>query len=126
MRTQSTSSSEKAKKKLTLKLNFKYFDKKLTKEKRLFFEETLFFRVVFALVDSQLPLRFDAASFACVLAPQKRRQLKERAFGTEGAQGFSFLSCHHFSEHWQCNGDHDYTEHYEYYEVRRYLRYPCA
>ena len=39
------------------------------KKKYLFFEESLFFRVVFAFVDSQLSLRFDAASFACVFAP---------------------------------------------------------
>jgi hypothetical protein len=28
-------------------------------------------------------LGFDAASFACVLAPQKRRELKEGAFAAE-------------------------------------------
>ena len=38
------------------------------KEKKLFFEESLLFRVVFAFVDSQLSLWFDAAAFTCVLA----------------------------------------------------------
>jgi hypothetical protein len=42
-------------------------------------EESLF-RVVFAFVDSQLPLRFNSASFACVLASYQRGKLKEGAF----------------------------------------------
>jgi hypothetical protein len=42
-------------------------------KKMLFFEDALFFWVVFALVDAQLSLWFDAASFACVLASQKWR-----------------------------------------------------
>ena len=58
----------------------------IKKKKRLFFvEESLFFRVVFAFVDSQLPLRFDAAAFASVFAPQKGSKLKEGAFATECA-----------------------------------------
>jgi hypothetical protein len=43
-------------------------NKKGKKIKKLFFEQTLLFRVIFAFVDSQLALGFDAASFACVLA----------------------------------------------------------
>jgi hypothetical protein len=41
---------------------------KIEKEK-LFFEESLFFRVVFAFVDSKLSLGFYAAAFACILSP---------------------------------------------------------
>jgi hypothetical protein len=63
----------------------KSLNNKLTKKKKLFFEEALFFRVVFAFVDAELALGFDAAAFACVLAPQKRRELEEGAFGTECA-----------------------------------------
>ncbi len=40
-----------------------YFEKKRLSEK------SLFFRVIFAFVNSQLSLRFNAAAFACVLAP---------------------------------------------------------
>ena len=38
------------------------------------------FRVVFAFVDSQLPLGFDAASFAGVFAFYQWGKLEERAF----------------------------------------------
>ena len=52
------------------------------KEKKLFL---LFFRVIFAFVDAQLTLGFDAAAFAGIFAPQKRSKLKEGAFVTECA-----------------------------------------
>ncbi len=41
---------------------------------------SLFLREIFAFVDAQLPLRFDAAPFACVLASYKWRKLEEGAF----------------------------------------------
>jgi hypothetical protein len=47
-----------------------------------------FLRKILALVDAQLPLRVDAAAFACVLASKNRRELEKRAFGTQ---------CAHFS-----------------------------
>jgi hypothetical protein len=50
--------------------------------------EKLLFREVFAFVDSQLPWRLDAASFARVLAPYQWGKLKERAFGAKGTQVF--------------------------------------
>ena len=50
-------------------------------------EEPLF-REVFAFVDSQLPLRFDAAPLACVLALYQWGKLKERAFRAECTQVF--------------------------------------
>jgi hypothetical protein len=43
--------------------------KNFNKKEKLFSEETLFFRVVFAFVDAELPLWFDAAPFAGVLSP---------------------------------------------------------
>ena len=43
--------------------------------------EASFFGVVFAFVDSQLPLGFNATSFACVLASYQWSKLKEGAFG---------------------------------------------
>ena len=46
----------------------------------------LFFGVVFAFVDSQLPLGFDAAAFTCVLAFYQWGKLKERAFGAKGTR----------------------------------------
>lgn len=51
----------------------------LTKKKKvlLFW---VFLGVIFAFVDSQLPLRFDAAAFACVLASYQWGKLKEGAF----------------------------------------------
>jgi hypothetical protein len=39
------------------------------KRKKLFPKESLLFRIILALINSQLPLRFYAASFACILAP---------------------------------------------------------
>ena len=50
-------------------------------------EEPLFGEV-FAFVDSQLPLGFDAASFARVLAFYQWGKLKERAFRAECTQVF--------------------------------------
>jgi hypothetical protein len=50
--------------------------------KKLFSEKSLLFRVIFALVNAELPLGFDAAPFACVFAPQKWGKLKEGTFGT--------------------------------------------
>jgi nicotinamide mononucleotide adenylyltransferase len=50
--------------------------------------EKLLFREVFAFVDSQLPWRLNAASFARVLAPYQWGKLKERAFGAKGTQVF--------------------------------------
>lgn len=46
----------------------------------------MFLRVVFAFVDSQLPLRFDAASLACVFASYQWGKLKEGTFGTKGTR----------------------------------------
>ena len=54
-------------------------------------EEPLF-GVVFAFVDSKLPLRFNAASLARVLALYQGRKLKERAFRAKGTQVF-LASC---------------------------------
>ena len=48
-------------------------------------EEPLFGKI-FALVDSQLPLGFDAASLACIFAFYKWGKLKERAFRAEGTR----------------------------------------
>jgi hypothetical protein len=45
----------------------------------------LFFGVVFAFVDAQLTLWFNAAAFAGVFAPQKRSKLEKGAFVTECA-----------------------------------------
>jgi hypothetical protein len=45
----------------------------------------LFFGVIFAFIDAKLALRFNAAAFAGVFAPQKRSKLKEGAFVTECA-----------------------------------------
>ncbi len=45
----------------------------------------LFFGVIFAFIDAQLTLWFNAAAFAGVFAPQKRGKLKEGAFVTECA-----------------------------------------
>ncbi|HYA77708.1 MAG TPA: hypothetical protein VEF91_03235 [Verrucomicrobiae bacterium] len=42
--------------------------------------EEPFFGEIFALVDSQLPLGFDAASLACIFALYEWGKLKEGAF----------------------------------------------
>ena len=81
-------------------------NKKLKKEKRLFL---LFFRVVFAFVDAQLTLGFDAATFAAFLRLKSGASWKKGHL-LQSVLILVLLSCHHPSEHWQSDCNHDYAE----------------